>query len=149
MERGESRTAAAASGSSGDSSANDANAEAGLEAKLCKLVSLLRRQSLSILWSRSPLLSHNAGHDFPIIDPRSAVGAHELSHPTMRLRLRRHAEPAATLAHAAASAPAATGALQLAFQAMLDAATPAAGSSSAEPPLRCDMLLYADGVRAA
>ena len=151
MERAESRAAArrGGGGSHGDASSHDASAEAGLDSKLSTLVSLLRRQRLSIIWSRSPLLSHNGGYEFPILDQRSAVAAaHELNHPTMRLRLRRHAEPAATLAHATASTPAA-GTLQLAFQAMLDTAAPAVGSSTSEPPLRREMLLYAVGVRAA
>ena len=66
--------------------------------RLNALVGLLRRQRLSIVWSRSPLMSRwrighaDSGTDFPIVDrsdSAASVALPELSQPTRRVRLRR------------------------------------------------------------
>ena len=96
MERGERR----------HSAVDDCRAD-GIEARVGVLVGLLRRQRLSIAWSRCPLRTRGGGLDFPIVD-KEAGGVslhHELSRPTMRWKLRRRAEAASATAGAAAPPP--------------------------------------------
>ena len=111
------------------------------EARLGGLLGLLRRQRLSIVWSRCPPKSHNSGLEFPIVDRGNvaANGHTELSQPTMRLRLRRLESAAAHATRAASDAG-----VQLAFQGLLDVF--GAGPGSPEPPLRREMRLTMQGV---
>jgi hypothetical protein len=105
------------------------------EAQLGSLVALLRRQRLSIVWSRCPLLSHSAGFEFPIVNQRGGApvdGAQELNEPTMRMRLRR-LPPHALDQHV----PARASRVLAAVQAMLDASAPpppAASPTAGTPP---------------
>ena len=138
------------------------------EAKLGAAIGLLRRQRLSVVWSRSPLLSHSAGFDFPIVDQRptgassaAASGQHrEFFHPTFRLRLRRlpshHATRsqhvlASSYSAATLTSPTLARDVQLTFQAMLETVAPAAlGSADSpvlpEPPSRRELQLSRVGL---
>jgi hypothetical protein len=122
-----------------------------MEARLSLLVGCLRRQRLSVVWSRCPFKTHNGGLDFPIVDS-AALGphAHELSHPTLRLRLRRFAHQCG-----ASSSPSAR-AIHLVLQVLRDSATATAGVGASSPlqqqfspeaPRRQEMCVTAQGVR--
>ena len=107
---------------------NGGAVDVGFEARLSELLGLLRKQRLSIIWSRCPLTSHNAGLDFPIVDRMTTGGTmkqpHELSQPTLRVRLRR----------LESGAPGG-GRLMHACQALLDRlSAPAHSAASVGPP---------------
>lgn len=89
-----------------------AAADHGVDDRVAQLISLLRRQRLSVAWSRSPLRSHMGGLDFPIVDQPTP---HELSRPTMRWKLRRLADGTASAMDGSRS-----NSIQQRLQALLD-----------------------------
>ena len=100
-------------------------ADDAFEARLSTLLGLLRRQQLSIVWSRRPDKGHQGGLEFPIIDRNTMSLAHaELSQPSLRVRLRRLEN---------GSAPPTPG-VQLTFQTMLDVC-----GGPVETPMRREM----------
>lgn len=113
------------------------------DARLNRLLALLRRQRLSIVWSRSPAKGHNLGLEFPILEHGTSALA-ELNQPSLRLRLRS--------IEGALVPPACMGA-QHVFQVLLDVApamvsSAGAGPVSAQaPPLRRDLCVWPEGVR--
>lgn len=143
-------------------------ADAGFQSRLSELIGQLRKQRLTVVWSRCPLVGHDSGREFPPVDrPITGVQApSELGQPSLRLRLRRLRREAtgANATGASNAAPAAPpmaahphidaggdggGGMMHAFQVLLDRlGAPANGALSApgEPPLRREMHVDMDGV---
>lgn len=129
-----------------------AGADHGIDDRVAKQISLLRRQRLSVAWSRSPLRTHMGGLDFPIVDQ---LTPHELSRPTMRWKLRRLADGTASAMDGSRS-----NSIQQRLQALLDTVNIAGsggggdgsdggGSSGARALERRDLLITPLGVSLA
>lgn len=108
------------------------------ETRLDQLLGLLRRQQLSVIWSRCPVAAHQGGLEFPIIDRTTISQWHaELNQPSMRVRLRRldlPSTPTPDVHHHAT------------FQTLLDNLNGAA--SVADPPARRILRVTMNGVAA-